>query len=147
MNKSVDWNLMDRELKKLDRRSQVRFALACGSVLHYNKDASALINAVVDWLEGRASESDIEALMTDEMRWSMTGTTNDVANLIAETVLVADSHLSASYAAESAYAAQSINFWPNPKERELCFKQDLMRYLWELVNVDSVIYETILEAR
>ena len=147
MNKTVDWYLKDRELNKLDHRNQVRFALRCGSICYFDRDSLAVIDAVEGWLEGRVSESEVDSLITEKMRFSRTGSEDDVACLIAETVLTADSHshLSASYAAESAWDVLRFSAGSTPEGCEM-FREDLMRYLWELVNVDSVIETTVLGA-
>lgn len=143
MSKFVDWDLMDRELAKLDHKSQVRFALRCGSIAYLDAEGLALVDAVEGWLEDRVSEEEVKRLITEKMRWAFTGSSDDVANLIAETVLAPDPHISAAYAAESAHDL----LWVSPGFTQTdCekFKLDMMRYLWEIVNVDELLEQEFL---
>ena len=124
MSNIIPFEKRELYLKKLDHKNQVRFALRCAKSVAQNPAGARCIEVVELWLDGRAS--------AEECRQAA--------------YAAADAADAAAYAAYAAYAADAAACAAAyAADAADAIKKDLMRYLWELVNVDSVIYETILK--
>jgi hypothetical protein len=117
-------------INKLDHRSIVMFSLRCAKSVKQTKHGLACVEAVEKWLKADSIESKSAAAH------AAAHAAADVAAYVAD----AAAH-SAAYAAHAAYAAANA---ANAAVSS-SIKEQLMHYLWELVNIDEVFEKVCID--